>query len=538
MTGELRSTSVTSVTAHRGDSTRCRENTLPAVRSAIDAGAHFVEIDVRLTLDGEVVVLHDPTLERLWGIRAKIADTSYDALMVLGDGDHRPPLLAEVLEVIVGSSSTLLIDMEWAGPAQAAYRLAAASGASVAWCGDLEAMRMIRALDSSASIWMPWDKPNSPTAEDICELAPDYINTEFLTMTAVMAEDIHALGCRIAVWTVDDEYGMRWACDLGVDAVTTNQLRRLQTVVGEQRTSRKAPPPVAGEVNLDAVLAVARELGQWVIDYASSNDPGLVSTKANAADLVTEVDVAVERHIRDVVGQRFGGYGFVGEEMGGAASAGVPCWYLDPVDGTTNFANRIPWNAFSLALVVDDTPLVGVVVDPWRGELFEAVRGRGAKLNGVRLTIAAPESAADPLSGKVVSTELAGHLAWPGMLEMLAALGARHCTMRIMGSGTMTLVGVAAGRGVGAVIGSFGPVDHLAALLIVTEAGGTVLSSAGEPTMFPSSGGILTAAPQAADTLYELWQDACARQGAGDGHGYREHGAGTTARLTPRAART
>lgn len=512
MTVELRVTSVPGASAHRGDSSLFRENTLPAVHSAIDAGARFVEIDVRLTLDGEVVVLHDPTLERLWGMRAEIADTSYDTVMLLGDRDHRPPLLAEVLELFEGSSSTLLIDMDWAGPAEAAYRVAAASGASVAWCGDLEGMRAIRNLDPSASIWMPWDEPNSPTAEDIGELAPDYINSEFLTMTAAMADDIHALGCRIAVWTVDDEFTMRWASELGVDTVTTNQLKRLQTVVGEERTSGGTPsPPTPGEVDLDAVLAVARELGQWAIDYASSNDPGQISAKVNAADLVTEVDIAVERHIREVVGQRFSCYGFVGEEMGGAASPGVPCWYLDPVDGTTNFANRIPWNAFSLALVVDGTPLVGIVADPWRGELFEAVRGRGAKLNGAPLVIASAEPAADPLSGKVVSTELAAHLAWPGMLEMLASLGARHCTMRIMGSGTMTLVGVAAGRGVGSVIGSFGPVDHLAALLIVSEAGGTVLSSFGEPTLFPSSGGILAAAPEAADTLYKLWQDACAK---------------------------
>lgn len=522
MTVEPRDTPITGASAHRGDSSLFRENTLPAVRSAIAAGAQFVEIDVRLTLDGGVVVLHDPTLERLWGIRAQIADTSYDSVRLLGDRDHRPPLLAEVLELIEGSTSTLLIDMDWAGPAEAAYRVAAASSASVAWCGDLEAMRAIRALDPSASIWMPWDEPNPPTAEDIRELAPDYINSEFLTMTAVMVEDIHALGCRIAVWTVDDEFTMRWASELGVDTVTTNELKRLQTVVGEERTSGGTPPsPVPGEVDLEAVLAVARALGQWAIDYTSSSDPGQISTKVNAADLLTEVDVAVERHIRDVVGQRFSGYGFVGEEMGGAASPGVPCWYLDPVDGTTNFANRIPWNAFSLALVIDDTPLVGVVADPWRRELFEAVRGRGAKLNGAPLAIATAETDADPLSGKVVSTELAGHLVWPGMLEMLAALGARHCTARIMGSGTMTLVGVAAGRGVGSVIGSFGPVDHLAALLIVREAGGMVLSSSGEPTLFPSSGGILAAAPQAADTLYELWQDACARSVGGDGNGYR-----------------
>ena len=93
---------------------------------------------------------------------------------------------------------------------------------------------------------------------------------------------------------------------------------------------------------------------------------------------------------------------------------------------------------------------------------------------------------------------------------MLDLLGQRHCTMRIMGSGTMTLVGIAAGRGVGLVIGQFGPVDHLAAALIVQESGGVVLDSAGQPNLFPRSGGIMAATPQAAAALYDLWVEACA----------------------------
>ncbi|HEY5319778.1 MAG TPA: inositol monophosphatase family protein, partial [Galbitalea sp.] len=502
--------------AHRGDSSRYRENTLPSIRSALQAGAEFVEVDVRLTADGSVIVLHDSTLERLWEYPIKISQTSHAFVIELGDREHRPPLLAEVLELCEGSESTLLIDMEESEFAGPAYRVAATSTARVAWCGDLDGLRRIRSLDADASIWMPWDTENSPTPADIAELAPAYINSEFLWMTAAMVKDIHALGCKVAVWTIDDEFTMRWATSIGVDTVTTNQLKRLQGIVDDAQEGGSSPQGGPGGVDLDAVLTVARDLARWAIDYSSSQDPGMISTKADAADLVTEVDVAVERHVREVVGERFPGYGFVGEELGGAAMPGVPCWYLDPVDGTTNFANRIPWNAFSLALALDDQPLVGVVADPWRGDLFEAITGRGAKLNGRILTITTPDApqSKDPLNGRVVATELASHLAWPGMLEMLQTLGERHCTMRIMGSGTMTLVGVAAGRGVGSVIGSFGAVDHLAAVLIVQESGGTVLDSAGEERLFPESGGILVAAPHAAAELYRVWQDACTKAAA------------------------
>ncbi len=500
----------TRVCAHRGDSSQYQENTLPAIRSALAASADFVEIDVRVTADGAVVVLHDATLNRLWGVDAQVADLTWSQLRELGNKDNRLPLLVEVLELFGNSSSTLLIDMETAEPAEAAYRVAAGSDAPIAWCGHADGMRIIRSLDPSARIWMPWDLAYSPTMADIDDLGPEYINSDFLYLSRAMVEDVHALGCKVAVWTVDDESTMRWAIGLGVDCVTTNQLEQLQEIVTEEPSGGAGPDTARpSDLDLDEALAVARELGQWAINFASSSDPGHISTKKDAADLVTEVDVAVERHVREFIGQRFGTHGFVGEEMGGAAVPGVPCWYLDPVDGTTNLANGIPWNAFSLALVLDHIPLVGVVADPWRGDLFAAVRGRGAELNALPLKLSSHQPTADPLLGRVVSTELANHLAWPGMLEMLAALGERHCTMRIMGSGTMTLVGVAAGRGVGAVIGRFGPVDHLAAALIVSEAGGVVLDSTGQRNPFPTSGGILAAAPEAAGALYDLWRDAC-----------------------------
>ncbi len=106
----------------------------------------------------------------------------------------------------------------------------------------------------------------------------------------------------------------------------------------------------------------------------------------------------------------------------------------------------------------------------------------------------------------MVSTELAGHAPWPGMLRLLELLGDEFCTLRVMGSGTLTLAGVALGRGHGAVIGHFSPIDHVAAALIVKESGGTVWDSAGRDTLFPESGGILVARDRvAAAELHALW---------------------------------
>jgi myo-inositol-1(or 4)-monophosphatase/deoxyribonuclease-2 len=521
-------TGVAEASAHRGDSSRFRENTLPAIRSAIAADAEFVEIDVRLTAEGAVVVLHDPTLERLWGRDEAIAETSLARVRELGGPDHRPPLLSEVLELFEGAASTLLIDMDDPSFAEPAWLVAAPSSAAVAWCGDLDGMRTIRALDPDARIWLPWNSPTAPTAADVAELSPERVNSNAVVMTADMVRQIHSLGCAVTVWTVDDELTMRWATGIGIDTITTNQLPLLQRVIAEGsgaadraggRGRDDASVERGASVDLDAAIDVARGLAAWAIHYARSADPGRIDTKVNPADLVTEVDVTIERHVREIVGFHFPDHHFVGEELGGRAEPGRPCWYLDPVDGTTNFANRLPWNAFSLALAVDDEPLVAVVADPWRADLFEAVQGRGARLNGRTLHLRAVsgtrDPATDPLAGRVVSTELAAHVAWPGMLELLTALGDRYCTLRIMGSGTLSLVGVAAGRGAGAVIGRFGAVDHVAATLIVHEAGGVVLDEAGQPSLFPAEGGILVAAPEAADALSALWREA--RRAAGCG---------------------
>ncbi|RDV43676.1 inositol monophosphatase [Leifsonia sp. ku-ls] len=252
---------------------------------------------------------------------------------------------------------------------------------------------------------------------------------------------------------------------------------------------------------------LALELAAWAIGRTRTYRVTSVSTKANPADLVTELDRSIERHVREQVGRWFPDHAFVGEEYGGEAAQGRPTWYLDPVDGTTNLANGIPWTAFSLALAVDDRALVGVVADPWRDLLFDAIAGEGARRDGETLAIPARDS----LVGGVVSSELAGHEAWSGMDALAQALTERFCTLRVMGSGTLTLLGPAAGRGAGAVIHRFSPVDHLAACLIAAEAGADVLGQDGRPTVFPASGGILVAAPGVSAELHGLWSGALVR---------------------------
>jgi fructose-1,6-bisphosphatase/inositol monophosphatase family enzyme len=77
-----------------------------------------------------------------------------------------------------------------------------------------------------------------------------------------------------------------------------------------------------------------------------------------------------------------------------------------------------------------------------------------------------------------------------------------------MGSGTLTAIGPALHRGVGAVVGHFSPIDHLASLLIVAESGGAVWDEDGKQNLFPEKGGVMTATQAAAKPLYEIWMKA------------------------------
>src|SRR5882757_8911317 len=105
--------------------------------------------------------------------------------------------------------------------------------------------------------------------------------------------------------------------------------------------------------------------------------------KKGTIDLVTEVDLVVERMFRALVAERFPDHQVLAEELGGRSGVQKgPCWVFDPIDGTTNYAHGIPIFCSSLALEIDGVAEVAAVFDPNRQELFTAERGGGAYLNG------------------------------------------------------------------------------------------------------------------------------------------------------------
>jgi len=98
------------------------------------------------------------------------------------------------------------------------------------------------------------------------------------------------------------------------------------------------------------------------------------------------------------------------------------------------------------------------------------------------------------------------------MLTFLAGLADRLCTSRIMGSSTLTLAHIAAGRAIGAVVGGFQPEDHLAAAILADEAGYAVWDENGDQQPFPRAGGLMIARPAVATELFTLWQESRANE--------------------------
>jgi myo-inositol-1(or 4)-monophosphatase/deoxyribonuclease-2 len=384
----------------------------------------------------------------------------------------------------------LLIDMDHEDPALPSVAVVRAAGAEddVEWCGTSPAMLRVRGALPEAVIHQAWYTAEPPSPADLAELAPAFVNAQHLLVGPAFLDAVHAAGARAACWTVDDPSQAAHLVALGVDSLTSNDLLAVRGTAGDE-TSRR--------------LAIVEELarhGAEIVARSRREGIGAVDTKASPADHVTEVDRGVERWVRAVIGVQFPEHDMVGEEYGGSSSGGRPCWYLDPVDGTANLANGVPWTSLSLALVEGGRPVVGAVLDPVGGVPIVAAEGRGSWRAGERLAILDP-GGADPLSGRIVTTELAGAEPWTGFVPLLEQLAERHCTMRVPGSGTATLAGVALGRGVAAMVHRYNPIDHAAAILVVSEAGGAVLDETGSPTLAPPAAPVFTGTPSAARAL-------------------------------------
>lgn len=234
---------------------------------------------------------------------------------------------------------------------------------------------------------------------------------------------------------------------------------------------------------LDDVVAIARGAGEIILRHFAAPIP-ISARKTTRSDVVTAADTETEAYIVRELQARFPTHHIVGEEGGGQGAPAARAdyhWFVDPIDGTVNFAAKMPHFCTSIALATTDRqPLLGVVHDPTRGEIFTAVCGGGAHLNGVALHVTDTAN----LNDAVVSTGFPydKHTNPDNNLREWTAFLKHIRGERRLGAAALDLAYVAAGRLDGYWEKDLKPYDALAGMLLVREAGGTVTDYAGDPT--------------------------------------------------------
>jgi myo-inositol-1(or 4)-monophosphatase len=205
-------------------------------------------------------------------------------------------------------------------------------------------------------------------------------------------------------------------------------------------------------------------------------------------DLITEFDLRSEKMLIDGIKQTYPNDAILAEEDG-PIGEGEYRWLVDPLDGTTNFAHGIPVFSVSISYSYGNQPLLGVVYDPMREELFSASKGEGAWLNERRLYVSSTTSLNESLLVTGFSYDI--RTIPDNNLDHFAAFALRTQGVRRMGSAAMDLAYVAAGRFDGYWEMRLRPWDWGAGILLVVEAGGHVTRTNRETDIFTEPSSIL-----------------------------------------------
>jgi len=227
---------------------------------------------------------------------------------------------------------------------------------------------------------------------------------------------------------------------------------------------------------LQDLEAIAREAGALVMSYFARH---ITVEYKGDVDLVTEADRASEKLIVERLRTRWPEHGIVAEE-GTRTDAGADYrWYVDPLDGTTNFAHGYPVFCISIALARKDERLeAGVLYDPTRDEMFATEHGKGATLNGKPIHVSRTKMLAESLLG----TGFPSHKRHKNPnIHFYQQITLRSHGVRRAGSAALDLANVACGRYDGFWEFNLNPWDTAAGALLVQEAGGRVTRFDGSP---------------------------------------------------------
>lgn len=229
--------------AHRGASGTFPENTLSAFGAAIDAGADMCEVDVQLSRDGAVVVIHDDTVDRTTDGKGEVAELTLAELKKLDAGarfkdgvlkGERVPTLDEVFAFISGRCG-LNIELKTGGLEHQVAQTMQARGAfadSIVSSFEWEYLKKIQQLHFNIRIALLAEEKPVDLMMNAVAMRAYAINPRWDMVTADLCKAAHERGLKVYTWTVDADERMRALIECGVDGIMTNYPERLRTVLG------------------------------------------------------------------------------------------------------------------------------------------------------------------------------------------------------------------------------------------------------------------------------------------------------------------
>lgn len=262
------------------------------------------------------------------------------------------------------------------------------------------------------------------------------------------------------------------------------------------------------EICEEAARAGGRELLKWVGRFDVR--------EKGPRDLVTDADLASQEIIRALTVGRFPGHQFISEEepasRHGTLSSAAERWYVDPLDGTTNYVHRVPHYAVSIAFERQGELVAGAIFDPTSDECFTAERGSGAFLNGQRIRTSEVADAAEALVAASFSAKVDPASPEIGQFErvLLASQGVRRT-----GSAALNMAYVACGRFDAFWAMTTKSWDVAAGALLIAEAGGIVTLLDGSPLSLGEPHPVASSTSRLHEQMLRLLADGVPRRHAG-----------------------
>ncbi len=219
---------------------------------------------------------------------------------------------------------------------------------------------------------------------------------------------------------------------------------------------------------------IVRQAGDILLSYFGGK---LERKMKDGNSWVTQADLESEKFLISEIGKAFPGTAFFAEESG-VSGQGDYCWVIDPLDGTTNFVQGLPYFCISVALTYQNKPIFGVVYRPLLNEFFHAYQGQGAYLNDVRIHIKQQELDKSVL---VVGLPYAKTKRYSKIVDSLGAIAPHAYAFRHFGAAALDLAYVARGSLDGVFLIDLGWWDVAAGMILIQEAGGFVTDFTGKP---------------------------------------------------------